>query len=259
VCLDRPRDPLPTRVEGLNPLPPDFDEAIEAGLRELDISITAGARAAIEGHVRLLLAWNAAINLTAIRDPAEIARRHVIDSLAAVAVLRELGARSFVDIGSGGGFPGLPLAAALAVDRAALVESIAKKAAFLEAAAAATGLERVVAVEARRAEDLAAETRHRERWPAVLARAVGALPELVELAFPLLRPGGSLVAWKGDVSDDEVDAGRRAVAGLGSGRLAIRLVEAASLPGHRLVVVTKRGRTGDAYPRSPAVRRRRPW
>ena len=164
-----------------------------------------------------------------------------------------------MDIGSGGGFPGLTLAAALPAERAVLVESIGKKAAFLATAAEATGLGGGVTVEARRAEDLAAETAHRERWPAVLARAVGALAELVELAFPLLEPGGSLVAWKGELSDDELDAGRRAVDGLGGGRVAIVPVSAPSLPGHRLVVATKRGRTGDAYPRDPAARRRRPW
>jgi 16S rRNA (guanine527-N7)-methyltransferase len=85
------------------------------------------------------------------------------------------------------------------------------------------------------------------------------LAELVELAFPLLRPGGSLVAWKGELHEDEVAAGRRAAAGLGGGRLAIVAAGAAAIDAHRLVVVTKRGRTGDAYPRSPAARKRRPW
>ena len=78
--------------------------------------------------------------------------------------LRRLGIRSFVDLGSGGGFPGIPLAAALPADRALLVESIGKKAAFLDAATVATGLADHVDVAAIRAEDLAADPRHRERW-----------------------------------------------------------------------------------------------
>jgi 16S rRNA (guanine527-N7)-methyltransferase len=223
------------------------------------VDLSASARAAIDGHVRLLLAWNAAINLTAVRDPVDIARRHVLDSLVAVPVLERLGIRSFVDVGSGGGFPGVPLAAALPADRALLVESIGKKAGFLEAAVDATGLTDRVEVAATRVEDLAAEPGGRESWPAVLARAVGPLAELVELAFPLLAPGGSLVAWKGKLADDELAAGQRAVAGLGGGRIANVAAPSPGQPGHRLVIATKRGRTGVAYPRSPAKRRRRPW
>jgi 16S rRNA (guanine527-N7)-methyltransferase len=184
----------------------------------------------------------------------------VLDSLAAIPELRRLGIRAFVDIGSGGGYPGIPLAAALPAQRALLVESIGKKAAFLETVAEATGLgaDRV-AVDARRAEDLAAEATHRERWPAVVARAVGTLAELVELAFPLLERGGSLVAWKGDLPGEELEAARRAADGLGGGRVAIVPIGSPAVPGHRLLVATKRGHTGEAYPRSPAARRRRPW
>ncbi|HET9346594.1 MAG TPA: 16S rRNA (guanine(527)-N(7))-methyltransferase RsmG [Candidatus Limnocylindrales bacterium] len=231
---------------------------MDAGLQELGVALSPDARDAIDGHVRLLLAWNAAINLTAVRDPVEVARRHVLDSLAAIPELRRLGVRAFVDIGSGGGFPGIPLAAALPAEHSVLVESIRKKAGFLETVAAATGLSNV-RVEARRAEDLAAEAVHRERWPAVLARAVGGLAELVELAFPLLERRGSLIAWKGDLPDDELEAGRRAVDAMGGGRVRIVPAGTRSLPGHRLVVATKRDRTGEAYPRSPSARRRRPW
>jgi 16S rRNA (guanine527-N7)-methyltransferase len=164
-----------------------------------------------------------------------------------------------VDLGSGGGFPGLPLAAALPAERALLVDSVRKKAAFLEAAAAATGLADRVEVAAVRAEALAADPGHREHWPAVVSRAVAGLPELVELAFPLLAPGGSLVAWKGDLDEDELAAGRRAVRALGGGRIAIVAGVSRAQPEHRLVVATKRGRSGSAYPRSPAARRRNPW
>jgi 16S rRNA (guanine527-N7)-methyltransferase len=177
----------------------------------------------------------------------------------AVPELRRLKIRSFVDIGSGGGFPGIPLAAALPADRVLLVESIRKKAAFLEAAVSATGLAGRADVAAARAEDVAADAGHRERWPAVVARAVAALPELVELAFPLLATGGSLVAWKGEIEEAELAAGRRAVEALGGGRIALVPGVSGARPEHRLVVATKRGHSGDAYPRSPAVRKRRPW
>jgi 16S rRNA (guanine527-N7)-methyltransferase len=110
-----------------------------------------------------------------------------------------------------------------------------------------------------RAEALASEARHRERWPAVTARAVGSLAELVELAFPLLTVGGRLVAWKrGDIAAEVIGA-RRAAAALGGGTLDEVPVRVSGLEGHLLVVVTKRGRTGAEFPRDPAVRRRQPW
>ena len=91
------------------------------------------------------------------------------------------------------------------------------------------------------------------------ARAVAALPDLVELAVPLLRPGGVLVAWKrGDLAD-ELASGRRALDALGGGRLEVRPVDLPGLVGHALVVVTAAGPAPVAYPRDPAARARRPW
>jgi 16S rRNA (guanine527-N7)-methyltransferase len=263
-CLDRPREPLPTRVEDLPPLPDAFDDALDPGLRELGLELTPDARGIIGDHVRLLLAWNAAINLTSIRDPAAIAVRHVVDSLAAVPVLisRRVGGANvgaFLDLGSGGGFPGLPLVAVLPVERATLVESVGKKAAFLATVVEATGLAPRVAVATARSEELARDQRHREQWPVVSVRAVGALDELVELAFPLLVPGGMLVAWKGGDIVDETAAALRAVSVMGGGRVESLPILATGLEGHRLVVITKRGRTADGYPRDPGARRRRPW
>jgi 16S rRNA (guanine527-N7)-methyltransferase len=228
-----------------------------AGLGELDLVLAPAARRAIDDHVRLLLAWNVSINLTAIREPAEIALRHVIDSLTATSLLGDVD--GFVDLGSGGGFPGIPLAAVLPVERVALVDSVGKKAAFLAAAVDVADLSRRAGVAAVRAETLASEPRHRERWPAVTARAVGSLAELAELAFPLLVVGGRLVAWKrGDIAA-ELIAARRALGALGGGSIDEEAVRVTGLAGHRLVTLTKHGRTGPAFPRDPAIRRREPW
>jgi len=238
------------------------------------VTLAPSARSAIDGHVRLLVAWNASINLTSIRDPAEVAIRHVADSLTALPCLVAAGADAFIDLGSGGGFPGLPLAAAMSSVEALLVDSVAKKARFLAVAVDAVGLGDRVRVGSVRAEALAADRRHRACWPAVTVRAVAPLAELIELAFPLLVPEGVLVAWKrGDV-DAEVQAARRAVDALGGGSMETRSVVSDDrgsanvgrtsilgvLRGHRLVVV-RRGSTPvpAAYPRDPGARRRRPW
>jgi 16S rRNA (guanine527-N7)-methyltransferase len=257
--VDRLREPLPTRVEDTPELPAAYDAALEAGLDALALTLTPTARAAIDGHVRLLLTWTEAINLTGIREPAAVATAHVVDSLSAVGVLRERGIDRFIDLGSGGGYPGLPIAAALPAAHALLLEPVAKKAGFLSAVAGATGLAEAVEAAPVRAEALAADRRHRGRWPAVTVRAVAGLADLVELAFPLLEPGGVLVAWKRGDIDAELVAAERAMDALGGGSLDVRPVTVDGLHGHRLVVVTSRGRVPAGYPRDPGSRKRRPW
>jgi 16S rRNA (guanine527-N7)-methyltransferase len=258
-ALDRQREPLPTRVDATPPLPAAYHRALETGLQEIGVQLSSAQRSAIDGHVRLLIAWNRSINLTAIREPQAAAIGHVIDSLTVLPVIRERGLRRFVDLGSGGGFPGLPVAVALPADGALLVDSIAKKVRFLDTAAAAIGMAGTIGTFTGRAEHLAADAEQRERWPAILARAVAALPELVELSFPLLARGGVLIAWKrGDLSAD-VTATTRAMDTLGGGAVETRDVSVTGLTGHRLVIITKTGATPDGFPRDPAVRRRTPW
>jgi 16S rRNA (guanine527-N7)-methyltransferase len=258
--MDRRREPLPTRVRDTPPLPATYDGALRSGLTELGLELPPDALATMEGHVRLLLAWTPAINLTAIREPGAVARGHVVDSLTAAPLLRSRGDDRLLDLGSGGGFPGLPLAAALPATEVALLEPIAKKARFLTTVVEATGLAGRVSVLTARAEELARGGEGRARWPIVTARAVAATADLVELAFPLLRPGGSLIAWKRGDMADELSAAKRAVEALGGGTVEVFDVGVGGLPGHRLVVVTRRSApVPAAYPRDPAVRRRRPW
>ena len=257
--MDRLREPLPTRVEDTPELPSAYASALEAGLDTLALTLSPTARSSIDGHVRLLLAWTEAINLTGIREPAAVATAHVVDSLSGVGVLRERGIDRFIDLGSGGGYPGIPIAAALPAARALLLEPVAKKAAFLSAVARATGLADTVEAAPVRAEALAADRRHRGRWPGVTARAVAGLAELVELAFPLLEPGGVLIAWKRGDIDIELVAAERAIDALGGGSIDVRPVTVDGLHGHRLVVATSRSRVAAAYPRDPGTRKRRPW
>ena len=257
--MGRPREPLPTRVEETPNLPSVYDDTLDAGLSALGMSLSAAARSAIDGQVRLLLAWTEAINLTSIRDPGTVALAHVVDSLTAVPILRERGVDRFIDLGSGGGYPGLPIAAALPAARALLLEPIRKKVTFLSTVAAAAGLADTVEAAPVRAEALAADRRHRGQWPAVTARAVASLGELVELALPLLEPGGILVAWKRGDLEAEWRGAERAMTALGGTALERRPVEVPGLAGHCLVVATAGNGTPASYPRDPGVRRRRAW
>jgi 16S rRNA (guanine527-N7)-methyltransferase len=267
------RDPLPTCVKDLEPLPDAYVAAVRAGLSAAirDDASTAVAPSdglgaglsetqleAIGNHVRLLLAWNKAINLSGIREPEMIAREHVLDSLTALPVLRRAGIDDFVDLGSGGGYPGLPLAVALPARRALLVESIAKKARFLVTAVEAMEIGDRVAVATARAEVVAASPDHRGRWGAVVARAVADLADLSELSLPLLRTGGLLVAWKRRPIDEELARADRALRRLGGRVVAVETVAVPGLEDHVLAVIEKTGPTPAEYPRDPAARRRHP-
>ena len=252
------RIPLPTCVNGLDPIPERYAATIRDGLGAALGGADAGEAqlAAIADHVRLLLAWNDAINLSGIRTVEAIAREHVLDSLTAIPILRRAEIDEFVDLGSGGGYPGIPLAVALPARRALLVDSIAKKARFLTVAVEAIGIGDRVTVAATRSETLAGDAGHRGRWGAVVARAVGELTVLAELSLPLLRPGGILVAWKRQPVETEMYRAERALRILGGRISAVESVTVPGLEDHALVVVEKIAVTPREYPRDPAARRR---
>lgn len=245
------RAPLPTDPRTLPALPASYRTTLEACLRALDPRLSPGAQAAIDAQAQLLLAWSGSINLTALRAPEQIAREHIADSLAALPLLRDERLDGLLDIGSGAGYPGLPLAVALPVRRLGLIESTTKKARFLEVVgqAARTLLEEhgeaapEIEVIAERAERLAGQG-HAAAWQIVTARAVARFDRLVELAFPLLSPGGLLLAWKRDdgsgALDRELASAARALER--GGLESPPTIEPVTVPGledHRLVAVRK--------------------
>jgi 16S rRNA (guanine527-N7)-methyltransferase len=249
-------DPLPTDVDGLPDLPAAFDDALDPALARLGVTLRPDARTAIESQARLLLAWTTHINLTAIRDPRGIAIDHVADSLTALAILREEGTERLLDIGSGGGYPGLPLVAATPSGSGVMVDAIAKKARFLRAAIAVMGLEPVVEVIAERAEALAATRAHRGRWPIVTARAVGDLGQVAALGLPLLAVGGLLIVWKREPVAAEVAAAAEAIARLGGGEVRVRPAGLSERPANVLVTI-RRVRPVARGPGRRSPRRRR--
>lgn len=263
-----PRAGLPTDPATVPPIDPGFMVTLASGLAELGLSLDTAILDAFAAQARLLAVWAGAINLTAIRDPAQVARLHVLDSLAAVPVLREVAGAgaSLLDLGSGAGYPGIPLALALPAGRAMVVDSVAKKVRFLAVAIdavtsslASAGLP-VPALVARtaRAEDLAAQPGQRGSWDLVTARAVGSLTEVLELGLPLAVRGGHVVAWKREHPDARLalEVADAAVIGRAAGGGTPRVVDAGlrDLPGHRLVVVRKERDTPARYPRPPAER-----
>lgn len=263
------RAALPTAVTDLPPMDHSFDALLVRGLEDLGLSLDGTVLDALRDHARLLAAWDTSVNLTAIREPAEVARLHVVDGLAAMPLLAALAPPhpSLLDLGAGAGYPGLPLALALPAGRLALVDSVAKKARFLEAAVGvvAARLEGAglpvppTEVHACRAEALAASSAHREAWDVVTARALGSLAEVLELALPLLRTGGLAVAWKRADAEGrlerEVDDAAGVSRAAGGARPEVHAARTSLLPRHVLVVVRKTRATPARFPRPPAERR----
>ena len=195
-------------------------------------------------------------SITSVRDPERGVDVHVADSLVALEIDAVRDAGKLADLGSGGGFPGLALAIALPDTQVALVESVRRKCAFLERAAGELGLDNVNVVNARA-----------EAWPqgtgshdVVTARALAPLGVVVEYASPLLRTGGSLVAWKGRRDPaEEADAGVAAEA-LGMADPLARPVK--PFPGaeaRTLYLSLKVCSTPNGYPRRPGMARKRPF
>lgn len=192
---------------------------------------------------------------TTVREPAQALHTHLADSLVALDLPDVLAATAIADLGAGAGFPGLPLAVALPSAQVVLVESVARKCAFIRAAADAADLAKVEVV-ADRAESWSAGLGTRDL---VTARALAPLAVLAEYAAPLLREGGVLVAWKGRRDPEEERAAAAAAAQLGLAVEEVRPVHPYPGADHRhLHVLRKVGPTPERFPRRPGMARKRP-
>jgi 16S rRNA (guanine527-N7)-methyltransferase len=238
-------------------------EQLADGARALGLRLSDRQLAAFQLYYEELVAWNDKFNLTAITDYEQVQVRHFLDSLScllAEEVRRALArpeARA-IDIGSGAGFPGIPLKLVCPGLHLTLLEATGKKVSFLEHMVQRLGLQRVTAVHAR-AEELAHDPAQREAYDLALARAVADLPALVEYALPFCKPGGWFVAQKGETGAAEAWNAARALEMLGGELRRVVHVELSGLPEDRsLVVVAKVGRTPAAYPRRAGVPTKRP-
>jgi 16S rRNA (guanine527-N7)-methyltransferase len=192
---------------------------------------------------------------TTVRDPAAAVDRHVADSLVAVELEPVRAAQRIADLGSGAGWPGLALAAALPAARVSLVESAARHCRYLERAVAAGRLANAHVVHARVEEWGDGRGAH----DVVTARALASLPVLCEYAAPLLAEGGVLVAWKGLVERDEAAAGAAAAEIVGLEPAEVREVDPYPEAEHRtLHVYCKVAPTPERFPRRPGMAVKRP-
>lgn len=249
------RDPLPPT--------PEFLVAAEAA----GIAFDPGDLETLGRYLALLLETNKQFNLTAIEDASEAWTRHIFDSLTLLPLLSEVAdGGAVIDVGSGGGLPGIPLAIVLPGLRFTLLEATGKKAEFLRAAAAELRLRNTVVVQDRaerigqsRGERTTGEGRiahragHREAYDAVVARAVGRLATLAELCVPLANVGGRVLLIKGERADEELTEAAKALS-------ILKAQHGGTLrtPTGRIVILEKALPTPRAYPRSDGEPKRAP-
>ncbi|HNW86618.1 MAG TPA: 16S rRNA (guanine(527)-N(7))-methyltransferase RsmG [Candidatus Limiplasma sp.] len=229
----------------------DTVQVFEERLRRFPFACDSRAAERLARYQSLLLEWNEKINLTGDASLEATLDRHFMDSLAPLATegLFPKDAR-VIDVGTGAGFPGLPLAIARPDLSVLLLDSLGKRVAFLDAVIAELGLTNVQTLHAR-AEDGARNPACRERFDVAAARAVAAAPVLMELLLPFVRVGGRALCYKGPSAEEEIGAASRAACLLGGS--AVRSVPAV-LPGqpdwqHCVLVCNKKAGTPAEFPR----------
>lgn len=228
------------------PPPSEFERAAgEYGLR-----FDPGDLERLSAYLAMLLDATTRFNLTAITDPDEAWLKHVFDSLTLLPFTGD--ATTVLDLGSGGGLPGVPLAIAMPGVRFVLLEATGKKAAFLRQVAERLELSNVEVVN-ERAEIAGRDAVHRERYDVVVARAVGRLAVLIELAAPMARIEGHVLAVKGARAAEEIAEAKQALY-----MLHCRVMETVRTPTGTIVVIRKARRTPKHYPRRPGEPKRCP-
>lgn len=236
-------------------------EILSEQASRLGLELSEEQLAQFAEYQRMLAEGNQRANLTAITDPEAVQVRHFFDSLTAVLAVNDWrdGLR-VIDLGTGGGFPGVPLKIVFPGIRLTLAESVSKKTAFLDTLVEALGLNDVDAV-TMRVEELARTEDYRGQFDVALARGVASMSVLVEYALPLCKGHGTLLAWKGKDGPAETAAAANALSELGGKVTSVRSMNHLSppLPPDRwLISVEKVRRTPGRYPRRVGVPAKQP-
>lgn len=223
-----------------------------------NVHLTGRQVIALTTYERELIEWNQKFNLTAIRDAEGIRTKHFLDSFSCVLAWKANPPASLIDIGSGAGFPGIPLKIIYPSTKITLVESVGKKAMFCQHVVSLLGLDGVNVVSSR-AEEIGQMREHREKYEWALARAVANMRVLSEYLLPLVRIGGTMLAQKGESGPAEVHAAEKAIKFLGG---EVRHLIPVTLPGvveeRHLVLVDKVATTPPGYPRKPGIPAKKP-
>lgn len=224
----------------------------------LGIKLSIAQVSAFQEYENQLMAWNNRINLTAINEPEKIRTKHFLDSLTCFLALPETGTDKVIDIGSGAGFPGVPLKIVQPRIQLTLVESVGKKVEFLHHIVKTLGLEQVDIVQDR-IEAIGQNPKHRQQYNWALARAVAIMPVLAEYMLPLVRVGGAIIAMKGENAPAEVHTADRAIRVLGGHFRKLIPITLQGVADERyLVIIDKTAATPSGYPRRIGLPAKKP-
>ena len=235
----------------------DIKESLLSAAAAFGIELTAGQAEQFNTYADLLVEWNKVMNLTAITEPEDIVMKHFVDSLLLFNAYDVPENATLIDVGTGAGFPGLPVKIFRPDVRVTLLDSLQKRLNFLEAVSNTAGCEtkRVHA----RAEDAGREPALRESYDVACARAVAAMPNLCDYCLPFVKKGGVFIAMKGPGLDEELVAAERALRILGG---KLESTHSFTLPDgseRKIAVIRKTKPTPPNYPRPAAKMKKQPW
>jgi len=212
----------------------------------------------LEIYARLLVEWNEKVNLTAITSSEEIAIKHFYDSIFPAVFLELISDLKVIDVGTGAGFPGLALKIAYPQLKVTLLDSLQKRTTFLQAVIEELGLKDIEVIHGR-AEEVARQKLHREKYDLAVSRAVAALPVLLEYTAPFVRVGGRIAAWKGPGLLEEKEQSQKAMAVLGVAWEQAFDYELPEGMGRRILgVMQKKQVTPATYPRKAGTPEKKP-
>ena len=235
-----------------------FAEILKKAAEEYGISLSETQLRQFDRYQELLVEWNQKMNLTALTEPKDVAIKHMIDSVSIYDEKWFSEGMSVIDVGTGAGFPGLPLKILCPSLKVTLLDSLNKRVKFLETVVSELGLSDIVCVHAR-AEEAARQKQYREKFDAVVSRAVARLPILAEYDLPFVRVGGFFAAMKGAKYEEEAEEAKKAVKLLGGGEPVLREIKLPGLEGKRgIIYIRKEKKTPSVYPRKAGTPEKNP-
>lgn len=224
-------------------------------LLKWNIPLTADQEEQFRTYYELLISKNRVMNLTAITDRAEVQEKHFLDSLALTQANPLRGDEKLIDIGTGAGFPGIPLKIIYPGLQMVLADALLKRVGFLNEVIEKLSLSGITAVHAR-AELLGQDPDHREKYDLCVSRAVAPLNLLAEYCLPMVKPGGCFAAYKAVTAEEEVREAQNALLVLGGGPAEITEMKVGPSGLIRsLIIVPKERSTPDKYPRAKAAKK----
>ncbi len=234
----------------------EFSELLKNGMKKLEIEITEKQIEQFYLYMKLLLEWNEKINLTAIVEPKEVIQKHFIDSATIIKHLTK--AKKIIDIGTGAGFPGIPVKIIKPEIEVVLLDSLNKRIMFLEELILKLELKNIKSIHSR-AEEAGKNKDYREKFDVVVSRAVANMSTLSEYTIPFIKIGGKGIYLKGSEIDEELEQSKKAINVLGG---KIEKIENFTLPDSDIkrnnVIIRKTRTTGGKYPRKPGIAKKEP-